>query len=195
MKLCKKCKKEKDRSCFHNDKGRKDGLFPYCKDCRREISGSKRLIHKKIGEVDGYIVVDRDRYPAILLPGGSERVHRYVARKKIGRELKDTESVHHIDGNKKNWDESNLVVINDGLHRRFEGHKAKGFAPKLTCTTCGKQKKYSNRVIKKGRIIPDRYQCSNCYYKSGGPGGRSKMLRNGHAKNLRKYYLPIDNSK
>ena len=176
MKQCIKCKTEKENNCFHNDKRRKDLLFPYCKDCRRKMSGSKKVAHRKIGELDGFMIVDNKRYPYILLPTGSIRVHRYVAKKKIGRELKPTESVHHIDGNKKNWNEENIVVISDRLHRRFEGHKKMGHAPILECTTCGKKKKYSNLVIKTKRIIPSRYQCSTCYYNSGGASGRRKTL-------------------
>lgn len=176
MKLCIRCKEEKKDGDFHKDSRRKDGMFPYCKDCRRERSGSKKLVHKKIGEIDGFIIVDRERYPVVLTNNGPERVHRYVARKKIGRDIKPSESVHHIDGNKKNWSEENIVVINDRLHRRFEGHKRMGHAPILKCVDCGKSRKYSNRVIETGKLVPSRYQCSNCYYKSGGPGGRSKLL-------------------
>lgn len=35
-KRCSKCKEVKDRSEFYKDKSRKDGLRPYCKDCKRE---------------------------------------------------------------------------------------------------------------------------------------------------------------
>jgi len=36
MKICSKCKTEKDPSEFYNDKSRKDGLAPQCKDCYKE---------------------------------------------------------------------------------------------------------------------------------------------------------------
>ncbi len=40
-KRCTVCKKHKDRAEFHVDTRRVDGLFPYCKPCRRERDGRK----------------------------------------------------------------------------------------------------------------------------------------------------------
>lgn len=40
------------------------------------------------------------------------------AEKKIGRELEPGEIVHHIDGNKKNDDPDNLMVITQSEHIR-----------------------------------------------------------------------------
>jgi len=176
MKLCIRCKIEKELSAFHKDRRRKDGYFPYCKKCRRERNGAKKMTHKKIGELDGYMIVD-DVYPRILLPTGSVRVHRYVMEKKIGRKIYKNEDVHHIDGNKKNWNENNLVILKRSVHRSLEAHNIHGYAPTVRCNTCGKSRTYSNNVIDKGRIVPERYQCANCYYKSGGPSGRKKLLK------------------
>jgi hypothetical protein len=45
--------------------------------------------------------------------------HRYLMEKKIGRELKAEEVVHHVDGNKKNNDLSNLILFeNDREHKK-----------------------------------------------------------------------------
>ena len=38
-------------------------------------------------------------------------VHRLVAEKAIGRKLRDGEVVHHIDGNRRNNDPENLMVM------------------------------------------------------------------------------------
>jgi hypothetical protein len=35
MKNCRICKTDKPLDCFYKDKGKKDGLVPYCKDCYR----------------------------------------------------------------------------------------------------------------------------------------------------------------
>lgn len=176
MKLCKKCNISKNEDCFHKDKLRSDFLFPYCKDCRRKLNGSKKLIHKIIGYLDGFMIVKRDRYPEILTPNGGRRVHLYVMEKKIGRSIEKGEVVHHIDGNKMNWNIDNLILMKDKHHRIMEGHINMGHAPTVICTTCGKKRSYSNNVIRTKQIIPERYQCSSCYYKSGGPGGRKKLL-------------------
>lgn len=54
----------------------------------------------------GYLVTTKGEY-----------VHRLVAEKAIGRKLKSHEHVHHIDYNKKNNKNTNLIICNDRLHK------------------------------------------------------------------------------
>lgn len=42
--------------------------------------------------------------------------HRIVAEQKLGRSLKKGEIVHHIDGNKRNNNPSNLMVMTQSEH-------------------------------------------------------------------------------
>ena len=42
--------------------------------------------------------------------------HRIVAEQKLGRSLKKGEIVHHIDGNKRNNNSSNLMVMTQSEH-------------------------------------------------------------------------------
>ena len=87
------------------------------------------------------------------------REHVLVAEKKLGRKLKCGEVVHHIDANKKNNDESNLIVFasnadHSAFHKGAEIYENNGiwYSKKHlgTCETCGKTfdiiypKKYSH---------------------------------------------------
>lgn len=175
MKSCKKCNQKKDKQHFHTDKNRKDGLYPYCKDCRRTYYGQKKRVHKKIGEMDGYLIVSDTRYPCIIGPNGRQRVHRYVIEKKLGRPLNPGEVVHHKDGNKNNWSEENLVLMKDKRHRQLEGHLRYGYKPIFKCKDCGKERRYPKSFLKNGKLNTKKYQCSKCYYKSGGAYGRSQQ--------------------
>lgn len=58
---------------------------------------------------------DRDGY--IIQKKG--RTHRIVMEEKIGRKLNNWEDVHHIDGNKRNYDIINLVILPSREHIRF----------------------------------------------------------------------------
>ena len=52
--------------------------------------------------------------------------HRVVAERKLGRPLKAGEIVHHIDGNKRNNDPDNLMVMTQSEHCRLHFTKRKG---------------------------------------------------------------------
>lgn len=49
--------------------------------------------------------------------------HRHVAEQKIGRRLKKSESVHHIDGDKENNNPENIEVMNRGKHTSLHWEK------------------------------------------------------------------------
>lgn len=52
-----------------------------------------------------------------------KHTHRLVAEEMLGRPLEKGEVVHHIDGNKRNNDPSNLMVMSQSDHCRLHFKK------------------------------------------------------------------------
>lgn len=51
--------------------------------------------------------------------GKSKRKHQIIMENHIGRELKENEVIHHIDGNKRNNDLSNLMLVTREEHTKI----------------------------------------------------------------------------
>jgi transposase-like protein len=80
--------------------------------------------------VEGYAMIMPTPEDAILCPPGVNGYvleHRLVMAKALGRPLTDAETVHHIDGDRKNNDISNLQLRN--------GNHGSGIV--LACRSCG----------------------------------------------------------
>ena len=52
-----------------------------------------------------------DSLSSLYIESDNGYAHRIIAEKKIGRKLKSTEVVHHIDENKQNNDPNNLMIF------------------------------------------------------------------------------------
>lgn len=98
-------------------------------------AGAKQKQNRPPGK-DGYIVGDGYWYIRVAADDpmaemrnshGMVAEHRLVVARKLGRPLRRDESVHHIDGNRLNNDESNLQLRN--------GNHGKGVC--LQCADCG----------------------------------------------------------
>ena len=57
--------------------------------------------------------------------GGKKYImeHRYIMEKHLGRKLEKWEHVHHIDGNKKNNNLKNLIVMKKSQHHKLHLRK------------------------------------------------------------------------
>lgn len=55
-----------------------------------------------------------------------KHTHRLVAEQALGRELLPDEIVHHIDGNKRNNDLSNLAVMTQSEHAKIHAAERRG---------------------------------------------------------------------
>lgn len=91
----------------------------------------KSIVLKK-DESNGYwYFMDREHPLASRV--GKVYYHRHVLSLKLGRWLTSSEHVHHVDGNKDNCSEDNLVVVSRAGH----AHKHRGVVKKRRCDQCG----------------------------------------------------------
>jgi uncharacterized protein (DUF1330 family) len=95
--------------------------FKHSADTIQKISEARRakpLISRYVS-TDGYIMVYCPEHPQCN-PKGYVREHRLAMEKKCGRHLSPKESVHHIDFNKQNNAESNLILFpSNNAHRKY----------------------------------------------------------------------------
>jgi len=95
----------------------------------------KRNTPRKVGSYylnsGGYYAMWIGKHTLPEKAGGYYLEHRLVAEVTLNRELKDTEIVHHIDGDKTNNHESNLAVLVDDKHHRNVHSQLEQVAMKL----------------------------------------------------------------
>ena len=109
-KKCYHCNKNKKISEFSRDCSKTDGFYSYCKDCVRKKRGIKKRV--SLGTWRGMSMYKSGQYLAV----NGRRIHRIIAEEKIGRKLEYHEHVHHINGDKLDNREDNLMVISKGKH-------------------------------------------------------------------------------
>jgi hypothetical protein len=89
-------------------------------------------ISLKLQKSTGYYYFIDKCHPLAVGNSGKVYYHRHVASLSEGHWLNRSESVHHIDGNRKNNDPDNLVVTTNSAH----GSIHKGKRKNRTCRTC-----------------------------------------------------------
>lgn len=124
-------------------------------------------------EINGYPIIYRPDRDDTIGNSGCVYVHILVAEKKLGRRLLPGEVVHHVDENKSNFSEDNLIVFKTKAdHARF--HKTGSIekdgdvyiSPKL-CKKCGKPLDRLNGIV-----------CKECYNKRENTVLENKILEN-----------------
>lgn len=130
------------------------------------IKGHNSRTHKSSS--NGYLSVGVSNHPRSLKRNGFLREHVVIAEKALGCLLPDKAEIHHVDGNKSNNNNRNLVICNDRayhilLHCRTKALKECGNANWLKCCFC---KKYDDpKNMKIGKRPKDHFhaECKNKY--------------------------------
>ena len=109
------------------------------------ISGhNPRRIRRKEGDGQGYLRVPAPNHPRASW--GRTMKHIIIIEKALGKPIPINAVTHHIDEDKSNNRNTNLVLCNDLayhnlLHRRIRALRACGYAAGLLCKYCHKYDK------------------------------------------------------
>lgn len=95
---------------------------------------------------------NKNGYICFSLNGKEFSLHRFIAENVLGKSLPKKSVVHHLDGNKINNKNSNIVICQDEnyhrlLHRRLRAYLACGNANWLRCRYCKKYDKSENLIL------------------------------------------------
>ena len=118
-----------------------------CINCGKEFRTNPAYIKRRNGVKYCSISCMREyirNHPSSCIDSGGylvirrQRVHRKVMEEFLGRKLKRSEHIHHIDGNKLNNDIHNLELLGESEHhKKHPTRKTTGYI--TSCRVCGKE--------------------------------------------------------
>jgi hypothetical protein len=101
-------------------------------------------------------------YPSIYVDGKVIRIHAFVWERIHGSKPNNM-IIHHIDGDKSNYDINNLELLSKSAHRRIHNgwvQKDNQWVAK-SCTNCGLLLPLSEYYLSKGHYTPLCKKCHN----------------------------------
>lgn len=88
MKVCSKCKVEKDEALFFKDRSTKDGLYAYCKECKAAIRACNR---QKINETNRkYRAANKEKFAGINAKYNKRKVETLMDGYVVSKILRGT---------------------------------------------------------------------------------------------------------
>ncbi len=120
---CIQCGKERSILAYRVNKGSFTGLCLNCIGKRRSRSNGFGETHPQWNggiQIDqGYVNIKAPAnfpYPPMITTNGYIRRHRLIMSQHLGRELKRSEIIHHLNGNRQDDRIENLVLTDRNLH-------------------------------------------------------------------------------
>lgn len=114
--------------------------------------------------------------------------HRLVMEEIVGRQLLDSEIVHHKDENKGNNDPANLILCRDSaehhlLHLQAEALRESGHLDWRKCSFCKQWDKPENLYVPPRRGTVEHRACGNSYRKKWAAKKRYAMPKKQKSRN------------
>ena len=113
---------------------------------------------------EGYPVwFDKKGYANIFFNGKSVKLHVFIWERTHGTKPKGFE-IHHLDGNKANYDINNLLLVSNIDHQRIHAGwvKKDGIWIAKPCSSC-KEIKALEDFYKRGKYLNKSALCKKCH--------------------------------